>query len=180
MASQLVKRVRGQCCLVQAQYSHQLRSQVQHVTLAVMTGRSLPRRESAQGHRQGQYHRQSGKIHTHRPLILAACDLMCNCGSGTASDIPLLERVSEWNSATRGTTDVIEFPPAFEAVCRKMKLMSLADQTLTFTLHAQIPCKPIFFDLAFNYVTFPDMSSHLEKKSSGFVGRIGGLFGWKK
>jgi len=78
--------------------------------------------------------------------------------AGKAPDVPLLDRINEWNSTAKGSTDVIEFPPAFEAV----------------------PCKPIFFDLAFNYINYPDMQPHLEKKSSGFMGKVGGLFGWNR
>ena len=38
-----------------------------------------------------------------------------------------------------------------------------------------MPCKPIFFDLAFNYINFPDMSAYKDKK-----GMMGRLFGWGK
>ncbi len=41
----------------------------------------------------------------------------------------------------------------------------------------QVPCKPIFFDLAFNYINMPDMSDRIEKKG-GFRAAVGGLFGW--
>ena len=44
-----------------------------------------------------------------------------------------------------------------------------------------IPCKPLFFDLAFNMVEFPDLSNKLQdqgKKSQGITGLVKGLWGW--
>lgn len=109
-ATELVKRIRGQKCLVQAAaYMDELKAK--------------------------------GSSESSR--------------SDDAAGAPLLDRLQTWNSSVQ-TTNVIEFPPAFEAV----------------------PCKPIFFDLAFNYVQFPDMSEYEQKK--GMLGRLGGMFGWGK
>ncbi|XP_033214925.1 signal recognition particle subunit SRP68 [Belonocnema kinseyi] len=44
-----------------------------------------------------------------------------------------------------------------------------------------IPCKPLFFDLAFNMVEFPDLSNKLQdqgKKAQGLTGLVKGLWGW--
>jgi len=109
-ATQLIKRVRGECCVVQAR--------------AFMEEKKL---EGAVGDMS-----LTGKV-----------------------DLGLLERIDVWNEKS-GVTNVIEFPPAFEAV----------------------PCKPIFFDLAFNHVKeFPDMSEHVEKQK-GFFGKAKSMFGW--
>ncbi|XP_076366392.1 signal recognition particle 68 [Tachypleus tridentatus] len=45
-----------------------------------------------------------------------------------------------------------------------------------------IPCKPLFFDLALNYVEFPSLEEHLEQKKGGGIGSFvrGWLGGWKK
>ena len=45
-----------------------------------------------------------------------------------------------------------------------------------------IPCKPLFFDLAFNMVEFPDLSNKLQdqgKKAQGLTGLVKGLWGWR-
>ncbi|XP_043469579.1 signal recognition particle subunit SRP68 [Leptopilina heterotoma] len=45
-----------------------------------------------------------------------------------------------------------------------------------------IPCKPLFFDLAFNMVEFPDLSNKLQdqgkKGQAGLSGLVKGLWGW--
>jgi signal recognition particle subunit SRP68 len=109
MASDLVKRVRGQRCLVQA------------------------------------------------GAFLEESRLKGETSAGKVKGAPLLDRINEW-SAEHDTDMIIEFPPAFEPVA----------------------CKPIFFDLAFNYITFPDMSEHMKKKNSSVIGKLGGFFGFGK
>ncbi|XP_053565195.1 signal recognition particle subunit SRP68 [Bombina bombina] len=43
-----------------------------------------------------------------------------------------------------------------------------------------IPCKPLFFDLAFNHVTLPSLEDKLEQKAkSGLTGYIKGIFGFR-
>ncbi|OXU28183.1 hypothetical protein TSAR_003634 [Trichomalopsis sarcophagae] len=46
-----------------------------------------------------------------------------------------------------------------------------------------IPCKPLFFDLAFNMIEFPDLSDKLQEKDKkgekgGIAGLVKGLWGW--
>ncbi|XP_011497811.1 PREDICTED: signal recognition particle subunit SRP68 [Ceratosolen solmsi marchali] len=46
-----------------------------------------------------------------------------------------------------------------------------------------IPCKPLFFDLAFNMIEFPDLSDKLQEQDkkgekSGLAGLVKGLWGW--
>lgn len=45
-----------------------------------------------------------------------------------------------------------------------------------------IPCKPLFFDLAFNMVEFPDLSSKMgdqaKRGQAGLTGFVKGLWGW--
>ena len=47
-----------------------------------------------------------------------------------------------------------------------------------------IPCKPLFFDLAFNFVGFPSLEDKIEaaaggkKGAAGLTGFVKGLWGW--
>jgi len=44
-----------------------------------------------------------------------------------------------------------------------------------------IPCKPLFFDLAFNQIEFPSLDDKLEQKqtqAAGITGFVKGLWGW--
>lgn len=45
-----------------------------------------------------------------------------------------------------------------------------------------IPCKPLFFDLAFNMVEFPDLTEKMQdpsqKSGPGLTGLVKGLWGW--
>ncbi len=46
-----------------------------------------------------------------------------------------------------------------------------------------VPCKPLFFDLALNHVTFPSLVDNMESKKSaagpaGITGFVKGLWGW--
>jgi signal recognition particle subunit SRP68 len=46
-----------------------------------------------------------------------------------------------------------------------------------------IPCKPLFFDLAFNMIEFPDLSDQLQEQDKkgdkgGLAGLVKGLWGW--
>lgn len=77
---------------------------------------------------------------------------------------PLIERLDEYREDPQLLTknpNVVTLPPAMEP----------------------IPCKPLFFDLAFNLVKFPDLQDKFEsqnksKSSSGMTGFVKGLFGW--
>ena len=78
--------------------------------------------------------------------------------SGTGGEVaPLLDRLNTWNSEMR-ESKIIDFPPAFESV----------------------PCKPVFFDLAFNHIEFPNMTQFVKKKETGVLGKLAGWFGGKK
>lgn len=45
-----------------------------------------------------------------------------------------------------------------------------------------IPCKPLFFDVALNHLTFPSLQQELESKTkqgqSSLTGFVKGLWGW--
>lgn len=77
---------------------------------------------------------------------------------------PLIERLHEYveDPALASTQDALfHLPPDFKPV----------------------PCKPLFFDLAFNFVEFPELDDKLEAKkqaaaSAGLTGFVKGLWGW--
>ncbi|XP_067006030.1 signal recognition particle subunit SRP68 [Anabrus simplex] len=78
---------------------------------------------------------------------------------------PLSERLSEYRedpSLTSRSPNVYRLPPEMKP----------------------IPCKPLFFDLAFNFVEFPSLEDKLEasaaggKKAAGLTGFVKGLMGW--
>ncbi|KAG8221898.1 hypothetical protein J437_LFUL006716 [Ladona fulva] len=77
---------------------------------------------------------------------------------------PLMERLHEYveDPALATTPDALyRLPPDFRPV----------------------PCKPLFFDLAFNFVEFPELDDKLESKkqatsSAGLTGFVKGLWGW--
>lgn len=53
--------------------------------------------------------------------------------------------------------NLVQFPPDFEP----------------------IPCKPLFFDLALNHVSFPPLDDKVEQKGKGgLTGYIKGIFGF--
>lgn len=39
-----------------------------------------------------------------------------------------------------------------------------------------VPCKPLFFDLARNYVEFPNLEERRKVKSTGTMGAVSGMF----
>ncbi len=46
-----------------------------------------------------------------------------------------------------------------------------------------VPCKPLFFDLALNHVSFPSLADNMESKKNaagpaGITGFVKGLWGW--
>lgn len=76
---------------------------------------------------------------------------------------PLIERLHEYredNSLLSKQPNVLNIPPPMQS----------------------IPCKPLFFDLAFNMVEFPDLSDKLgdqgKKGQAGLTGFVKGLWGW--
>lgn len=77
---------------------------------------------------------------------------------------PLIERLDEFREDPQLLTknpNVVNLPPAMEPV----------------------PAKPLFYDLALNYVQFPQMQQKEEggeKKQGGISGLVKGLWGWGK
>lgn len=78
---------------------------------------------------------------------------------------PLIERLDEFREDSQTLTknaNIVNVPPGLEP----------------------ITCKPLFFDLAYNLVEFPDLSDKIEsqqnkpKQSAGMSGFVKGLFGW--
>jgi signal recognition particle subunit SRP68 len=75
---------------------------------------------------------------------------------------PLVDRLQEYcedPSLTTKQPNVFKLPPEFEP----------------------IPCKPLFFDLAFNQIEFPSLDDKLEQKqqqAAGLTGFVKGLWGW--
>ena len=69
-----------------------------------------------------------------------------------------LDEFVEDPSLTSGSPNVIKVPP-----------------TMT-----PVPCKPLFFDLALNQISFPSLSENMESKksASGITGFVKGLWGW--
>lgn len=45
-----------------------------------------------------------------------------------------------------------------------------------------VPCKPLFFDLAFNFAEFPSLDHKMDtpnkKQNPGLTGFVKGLWGW--
>lgn len=81
---------------------------------------------------------------------------------------PLMDRLDEYIEdsdlvSEKNQTQLVKYPPDFEAA----------------------PCKPLFFDLAFNHVTFPDLDDETEVRKDtqqgvGITGLVKGwLGGWK-
>ncbi|CAH1107231.1 unnamed protein product [Psylliodes chrysocephalus] len=80
---------------------------------------------------------------------------------------PLIERLDEFREDAQllsKNPNLVTFPPQMEPV----------------------PAKPLFFDLALNFVEFPDLSDKLEgsqpkqKQGAGISGFVKGLWGWGK
>ena len=62
-------------------------------------------------------------------------------------------------SLTTATPNVIKLPPTM----------------------VPVPCKPLFFDLALNHISFPSLAENMENKKStgaGITGFVKGLWGW--
>ncbi|XP_057323807.1 signal recognition particle subunit SRP68 [Microplitis mediator] len=81
----------------------------------------------------------------------------------TKSKKPLYERLHEYRedpSLVTKQPNVYNLPPPMKS----------------------IPCKPLFFDLAFNMVEFPDLSDKMgdqgKKGQAGLTGFVKGLWGW--
>uniref|UniRef100_A0AAY4A8Q3 Signal recognition particle subunit SRP68 n=1 Tax=Denticeps clupeoides TaxID=299321 RepID=A0AAY4A8Q3_9TELE len=73
---------------------------------------------------------------------------------------PLSERLENFHldpALVSKQPNLVQFPPEFQPV----------------------PCKPLFFDLALNHVTFPPLEDHVEQKGKGgLTGYIKGIFGF--
>ncbi|KAJ6660449.1 hypothetical protein lerEdw1_017873 [Lerista edwardsae] len=69
----------------------------------------------------------------------------------------------------------------FETFCLDPSLVSKQASLVHFPPEFQpIPCKPLFFDLALNHVTFPPLEDKVEQKAkSGLTGYIKGIFGFR-
>lgn len=70
-----------------------------------------------------------------------------------------LDEFVEDLSLTTATPNVIKLPPTM----------------------APVPCKPLFFDLALNHISFPSLAENMENKKStgaGITGFVKGLWGW--
>ncbi|RVE44468.1 hypothetical protein evm_010872 [Chilo suppressalis] len=79
---------------------------------------------------------------------------------------PLVDRLDEYREDTQALTknpNIYKMPPAMEA----------------------IPCKPLFFDLACNFVEFPNLddktgAADSKKQGAGLTGLVKGFLGWGK
>ncbi|CAG2162591.1 unnamed protein product [Oppiella nova] len=76
---------------------------------------------------------------------------------------PLVNRLDTYyedNELVSGSSSLAQFPPQFQP----------------------IPCKPLFFDLALNHITFPSLEAEkANPKNSGITGFVKGwLGGWRK
>uniref|UniRef100_A0A8D2LLR8 Signal recognition particle subunit SRP68 n=2 Tax=Varanus komodoensis TaxID=61221 RepID=A0A8D2LLR8_VARKO len=69
----------------------------------------------------------------------------------------------------------------FETFCLDPSLVSKQASLVHFPPEFQpIPCKPLFFDLALNHVTFPPLEDKVDQKAkSGLTGYIKGIFGFR-
>jgi len=104
----------------------------------------------------------SGKCAAHGQKILGVEDIAAAMsGLSVRSKKSLSLRLDEFvedPSLTSGSPNVIKVPPTM----------------------APVPCKPLFFDLALNHVSFPSLAENMESKksSSGITGFVKGLWGW--
>lgn len=79
---------------------------------------------------------------------------------------PLVDRLDDYREDTQVLTknpNVYKMPPPMEA----------------------IPCKPLFFDLACNFVEFPNLDDKTgaadnKKQGAGLTGLVKGILGWGK
>ncbi|XP_072932120.1 signal recognition particle subunit SRP68 [Epargyreus clarus] len=79
---------------------------------------------------------------------------------------PLVDRLDEYREDTQVLTknpNIYKLPPAMEA----------------------IPCKPLFFDLACNFIEFPNLddktgAANSKKQGAGLTGLVKGFLGWGK
>jgi len=104
----------------------------------------------------------SGKCAAHGQKILGVEDIAAAMsGLSVRSKKSLSLRLDEFvedPSLTSGSPNVIKVPPTM----------------------APVPCKPLFFDLALNQISFPSLSENMESKksTSGITGFVKGLWGW--
>lgn len=105
----------------------------------------------------------SGKCAAHAQNILGVEDInAAMSGLSVRSKKSLCLRLDEFVedvSLTSATPNVIKLPPTM----------------------APVPCKPLFFDLALNHISFPSLAENMENKKStgaGITGFVKGLWGW--
>nr|CAG4641629.1 EOG090X04NF [Eurycercus lamellatus] len=106
----------------------------------------------------------SGKCAAHAQNILGVEDInAAMSGLSVRSKKNLTQRLDEFvedPSLVSGTPNVIKLPPNMTPV----------------------PCKPLFFDLALNQISFPSLAENIESKknagSAGITGFVKGLWGW--
>lgn len=68
----------------------------------------------------------------------------------------LEDRLDTWRTIKAGeAARLVDFPPSVQP----------------------IPCKPVLYDLAFNYVKMPDFSHRVTKKPEGMLGKAKGILG---
>ncbi|XP_065660087.1 signal recognition particle subunit SRP68 [Hydra vulgaris] len=104
--------------------------------------------ELAQGH----------KYNAHALSILESNEVAADVGKLVLSDQVLAERLDvyqEYQNATK-KTNLIRFPPEPQPT----------------------PCKPLFFDLALNYIDLPNLDHRLEKKPEGVFSALRRGFGF--
>ncbi|XP_015269976.1 PREDICTED: signal recognition particle subunit SRP68 isoform X2 [Gekko japonicus] len=91
-----------------------------------------------------------------------------------AEDVPEVESPSQ-------VKDGKPLSERLETFCLDSSLVSKQASLVHFPPEFQpIPCKPLFFDLALNHVTFPPLEDKVEQKSkSGLTGYIKGIFGFR-
>jgi len=73
--------------------------------------------------------------------------------------VPLVDRLEQYYEdpeLVKGKSNLVNFPPEFQA----------------------IPCKPLFFDLALNHLEMPSLDAKLEAGKGGEESGKGGLGGW--
>lgn len=112
-------------------------------------------------HLRGQV--SSGKCAAHAQNILGVEGLTAAMsGLSVRSNKSLSSRLDEFvedPTLTSGAPNIIKLPPSMTPV----------------------PCKPLFFDLALNHISFPSLAENMESKKAtgaGLTGFVKGFLGW--
>uniref|UniRef100_A0A8C6LQ86 Signal recognition particle subunit SRP68 n=1 Tax=Nothobranchius furzeri TaxID=105023 RepID=A0A8C6LQ86_NOTFU len=91
---------------------------------------------------------------------LQAAAILASCQQQVKDNTPLCDHLETFRLDTTLVgkhPNLVQFPPDFQP----------------------IPCKPLFFDLALNHVTFPPLDDKVEQKGKGgLTGYIKGIFGF--